>query len=183
MTAKLTQEWVGFLPQAVASYNNSYHRGIKQKPIDVNTNNEDAVWKEMYKTASDQADSHHQIDKSFAFKVGDDVRMSHLRRAFQREYQERWTREYFIITEREMRSGIPTYKLKDWQNEEILGSFYTNELQAVKVNPNAKYIIQEILKERGKGRKRESLVHWLGWPHKFDSWLPTASIKNIQRAE
>ena len=82
-----------------------------------------------------------------------------------------------------MRSGIPTYKLKDWQNEEILGSFYSNELQAVKVNPNAKYIIQEILKECGKGRKRESLVHWLGWPHKFDSWLPTASIKNIQRAE
>ena len=77
--------------QAVASYNNSYHRGIKRKPIEVNASNEDEVWKEMYKTASDRDVSHHLIG-TFAFKVGDDVRMSHLRRAFQREYQERWTR-------------------------------------------------------------------------------------------
>ena len=112
MTAKLTHEWVGFLPQAVASYNNSYHRGIKRKPIKVNANNEDEVWKEMYKTASDRDVSRHLIG-TFAFKVGDDVRMSHLRRAFQRDYQERWARNT-SLSRREMRSGIPTYKLKDW---------------------------------------------------------------------
>ena len=37
--------------------------------------------------------------------------------------------------------------------------------------------IEKILKYKGRGNKREALVHWLGWPKHFDSWIPASEIK------
>ena len=56
----------------------------------------------------------------YRFHVGDTVRLSHLRRPFQREYDERWTTEYFIVSDRSIKEHIPIYKVKDLQGGHFL---------------------------------------------------------------
>ena len=32
--------------------------------------------------------------------------------------------------------------------------------------------VENVIKYKGRGNKREVLVRWLGWPKQFDSWIP-----------
>ena len=67
----------------------------------------------------------------YKFKVGDFVRVSHLKQPFQRSYQQKWSEEIFIVRNKFRRDAIPGYQLKDWLNEEIRGTWYNAELQKV----------------------------------------------------
>ncbi|XP_062599623.1 SCAN domain-containing protein 3-like [Saccostrea cucullata] len=52
---------------------------------------------------------------------------------FFREYDEKWTGEIFIISQRILRGGLPVYRVKDFDEEEIRGTFYQSELQKVDI--------------------------------------------------
>lgn len=67
----------------------------------------------------------------FKNKIGDDVRISQLKHPFQRDYQQKWTEEYFKVSNRYKRDGIPVYKIKDLAEDPIEGTFYESELQKV----------------------------------------------------
>ena len=41
------------------------------------------------------------------------------------------------------------------------------------------YEVEKILKSRGKGKNREVFVKWLGYPTKFNSWIPASEVKDI----
>ena len=62
-----------------------------------------------------------------------------------------------------------TYRLEDEAGETIAGTFYTEELQKVKY-PGI-FLVDKVLKERGKGLRKEYFVHWLGYPSSSDSWV------------
>ena len=111
--------------------------------------------------------------------LDDTVRISHARHPFQREYNERWTREHFIIVDRFLKGGIKIYKLKDYDNELITGSFYEQELQKIVVKKNDPYKIQEVLRERTRKRKTEIYVKFLGWPEKFNAWIPKKRLSSL----
>ena len=69
-----------------------------------------------------------------------------------------------------MQLTIPvTYKITDYNGEEIRGSFYKQELQKTK-----QYIfrIEKILKQQGN----KSLVKWLGYHDSFNSWVLNKDI-------
>lgn len=59
----------------------------------------------------------------------------------------------------------------------IQGTFYASELQKVSKDENTIWRIDKILRKRKVRGKEEVLVRWLGWPKKFDSWIPKADIK------
>jgi len=67
------------------------------------------------------------------YKITDTVRISHLRQSFDREYDERWTNEHFVVRKRGTNQGIPYYELEDTQGEKITGTFYQQEFNKVKV--------------------------------------------------
>lgn len=69
--------------------------------------------------------------QTFKYKIGDDVRISQLKHHFQRDNQQKWTEEYFKVTQRYKRDGMPGYKIKDLTDEQIEGTFYESELQQV----------------------------------------------------
>jgi hypothetical protein len=73
------------------------------------------------------------IRKPFRFKVGDKVRITYIRNIFTREYDEKWNGEIFMVTQRIMRGGLLIYRLEDFRDEEINGTFYQSELQKVDV--------------------------------------------------
>ena len=99
----------------VNKYNNTKHRTIKMKPIDVGDNN-----KKVY------IDEHNEKDSRF--KVGDRVRISRYKNIFVKGYTPNWSKEIFIVDK--INDTVPyTYNLKNLNGEEIIGSFYDKELQ------------------------------------------------------
>ena len=59
-----------------------------------------------------------------------------------------------------MRQGQPIYKVEDWYDRPIRGTFYQKELQKVEVSDDNIFKIEKVIKYKGQGNKREALVCW-----------------------
>ena len=158
-THKNTTKYVDVIDDLVHSYNNSYHRTIGRAPSQVNKDNEAAVRARMYG---------EEVPSPAKLKMGDKVRISKTRRAFDKGYLPNWTEEIFTITEA-LRTTPPTYKIKDYDDEEIVGSFYDKELQLVTSGDVFK--IEKIMSTRKRKGVKEYFVKWRGYPDKFNSWV------------
>ena len=112
----------------------------------------------------------------YVFKVGNKVCISNIRTAFQREYDTKWSAEIFKVKERFIRQGQPIYKIVDWDNQLVEGTFYQKELQKVETSDENLFKIDHVIKFRGCGKNKEALVKWKGWPKKFNSWIPASNI-------
>ena len=86
MTAISKNVYIDKLDDIVNEYNNTYHRTIKMKPIDVKDNT--------------YVDSKKEVnDKDPKFKVGDHVRISTYKNIFAKGYTPNWSEEAFVIKE------------------------------------------------------------------------------------
>ena len=120
MTAIGKNVYYDVLDDVVNKYNNTKHSTIKMKPIDVRDNNNKRVY----------IDEHNE--KRSRFKVGDRVRISKFKNIFAKGYTPNWSKEIFIVDK--INDTVPyTYNLKDLNDEEIIGSFYDQELQKTKL--------------------------------------------------
>ena len=120
MTAIGKNVYYDVLDDVVNKYNNTKHSAIKMKPIDVRDNNNKTVY----------IDEHNE--KRSRFKVGDRVRISKFKNIFAKGYTPNWSKEIFIVDK--INDTVPnTYNLKDLNDEEIIGSFYDQELQKTKL--------------------------------------------------
>ena len=170
-TAKKTMRYIDMLPNLVYSYNHSIHHSIKVKPVDVTAENEKQVWHTLY-------DDHSaQKAPKYKFKVGDQVRISKMKRTFEKGYLPNFSKEIFTIS-KQIPHDPPVYKLKDYDDEELKGTFYDKELQKI-IKQDDVYEVEKILKKRGRGNNVQHLVKWLGYPNKFNSWVPASQIKNL----
>ena len=168
-TAKKTLRYLEMLPDLVYSYNHSRHRSIRMKPAFVNSENEDDVFHTLYGSLFDNVKP-----IKFKFKIGDRVRISKLKRKFEKGYLPNFSTEIFFVSKRLPRDP-PVYKLKDYDGEELKGTFYDKEVQKVVKNDDV-YEVEKILKKRRRGSKVEYLVKWLGYPNKFNSWVNASEI-------
>lgn len=185
-TKNQTYKYIDILQDIVYSYNRTFHRSIQMTPIEVNKDNEDEVWQRLYlpfkKPKSENVHRKKSKPKSvYKFHIGDTVRVSHLKKAFDREYNTRWSEEVFKIRARQLREKIPVYKLSDMGEDEVQGTFYEPELQNVLLTSDTVYKIDKILKTvKSKGKTRY-LVKWLFWPPKFNSWVEGSDLKSYKR--
>lgn len=168
-TKKNTLRYREPLPHLVHAYNHSYHRSIKRTPAEVNISNQEDVWQTLYGQPLRQT----RIAKPL--KAGDRVRISKARRQFKKGYLPSWTEELFTLS-RVKRTEPITYVLKDDHGEELLGTFYHQEIQ--KVGEKDIFRIEAILKQRPTQRgQREFLVKWYGYPSSFNSWIPQTALE------
>jgi len=174
LRAKQSHRWIEALPSITNSYNQSFHRSIKKIPASVSKKDENELWETLYLKQKKQPPSKRKVYK---FEIGDFVRISKLRKPFQRYYSEHWTNEIFIILKRNFKQYIPTYTLSDYADDPIEGIFYENELQKVYADENTVYNIEEVVKKRKRKNKSESLIKWMGWPSKFNTWIPSENIQ------
>ena len=113
-------------------YNNTVHRTIKMKPIEV-TSDSYAEYNE---------DSNKNNPK---FNVGDHVRISKYKNIFAKGYTPNWSEEVFVINK--IKNTVPwTYVINDLNGEEIAGRFYEKELQRTS---QKEFRIEEVLKRKG----------------------------------
>ena len=163
-SANSTRKYIDVLQEMVRNYNETVHSSTKMTPMEASKKeNEDRVWINLY---SFPKPSHEP-----AFSVGDKVRITKKKKTFEKGYTPRWTEEIFEIVEVQY-TDPPTYKLKDWNGEKIMGSFYEPELQKTSQDT---FRIEKILRKRGN----KVLVKWLGYPDSFNSWIDSKDITTL----
>lgn len=184
-TREQTYKYLDVLQDIVRSYNTSYHRSIRMAPIEVDKDNESEVWQKIYlpfkKTRVPKKIRKRKPKMVFKFDIGDTVRITHLKSVFNREYETKWSEEIFKIKSRQIREGIPVYKLNDFGEEDIRGTFYQEELQKVSLNSDTTYKIEKILDTKKEKGKTLHYVKWLFWPKKFNSWIENTSVVKYKR--
>lgn len=182
MVGKNTPKYIEVLPDLVFAYNNSYHTGIQEIPAQVNKENEKKLWWQMYLPDGFYRPETLKKPKKtkFRFSIGDFVRISFTASGFNRQYEQKWTTEVFVVLDRFPREGIPIYVLKNTLGEKIQGTFYESEMQAIDYDPTQAFKIElPVLKYKGRRPNRMALVKWIGWPKQYNQWIPEKDIKDL----
>ena len=109
MTAISKNDYFDVLDDIVDKYNNTVHRTIKIKPIEV-TN-------DCYAEYNEDPSS----KKTPKFKVGENVRISKYKNIFAKGYTPNWSEEVFVINKTE-NAVLWTYVISDLNREEITRS-------------------------------------------------------------
>ena len=90
--------YINKLDDILNKYNNTYHRTIKMKPVDVKD--------------TKYIDSNKEVnDKDPKFKVGDHVRISKYKNIFAKGYKPNWSEEVFII--KQVKNTVPWTYVKN----------------------------------------------------------------------
>lgn len=134
-------------------------------PNEVNSDIEQELLNTVYKYKREY--SQRRMAK---FMVGDYVRLSKYRVMFDKSYTPNWTTEVFRVRKVQYNTDPITYLLKSYQDEEIQGSVYAEELQHVR-NPD-EYLVEKILRRK----KGYVYVKWLGFDNQHNSWIPEKDI-------
>ena len=135
-------------------------------PNEVNLNNQEDVWLKLYPPTLQ-----HQRPR---LKVGDHVRISKARKAFHRGYTASWSMEIYIVDAVE-KTTPPVYRIKDLNHEDILGTFYQQELQLV--DKPSSYKIEKVLERKTVRGKQLLFVKWLGYPDSFNQWIDKNDVE------
>ena len=113
--------YIDKLDDIINKYNNTYHKTIKIKSVDIKP--------------STYIESSKEINyEDPKFKIGDIVRISTYKNIFAKGYVPNWSEEVFLIEK--VKNTVPwTYVISDVEiveGEEIVGTFYEKELQKKK---------------------------------------------------
>ena len=108
MTTVSKNVYFDVLDDIVEKYNNTVHRTIKMKPIDVTS------------------DSY--VTKEPKFKVGDHVIISKYRNIFAKGYSQNWSEETFVVIKIKYTVRW-AYVISDLNGEPVTGSFYKKNCQ------------------------------------------------------
>ena len=168
-TRRGSYRWIDVLPELMRSYNASIHRSIGMAPNDVTRQVQHELWLKQEAKGPQKVSNKESKE---TFDVGDEVRLSKAKMVFAKGYLPNWTEEIFTISR--VLNTIPTqYKVRDYRNEEILGSFYVAELQKV-VKPD-QYAIERVIRTRRVRGRLQYFVKWLGFGDDHNSWVDDIS--------
>ena len=164
-SANNTFKYIDILQTFVDKYNNEFHESIKMTPIEAsNKKNENLVWRNLY----DDSTNERKGSNSPKYAIGDKVRITKKKRQFEKGYTPNWTEEIFTISKIQYTDPI-TYKIIDYNNEEIEGTFYEQELQK---STQEVFRIEKVIRKRGN----KSLVKWKGYSDEFNSWIDNKDL-------
>lgn len=138
--------WTDDLGVILDVYNRTYNRVLKMTPNQAaKEENEPEVF---YNTVTKPEMKNLERNLQFRFEVGDTVRIQRSQ-MYQKAYTGNFSDIIYVIYRRSRISGIPVYYLRELlTGEEILGSFYGPELQAVKVDMKKVADIEKIYATR-----------------------------------
>ena len=109
MTSISKNVYIDKLDDIVSEYNNTDHRTIKMKPVDVKDN----TYIDFKKKVN---------DKDPKFQVVDHIRISKCKNIFAKGYSPNWSEEVFLI--KKVKTTVPwTYVIYDLKGEESIGIF------------------------------------------------------------
>ena len=170
-TSENKQEWTEVLQDAVHAYNHSVHRSIKRKPANVSADDVSDMRDEMSKRAKPPKGRDD-------IRVGETVRISKVKSIFDKGYLPNWTEEIFTVESINRKNKPFMYKLKDYNNEVIDGSFYRYEIQPVTKDDDV-YLVEKIIRRQRRHGERWCLVKWQGYPSSMNSWVREQDVNLV----
>jgi len=66
--------------------------------------------------------------------------------------------------------ALPTYKIREWDDTPVQGTFYEQDLQ--KVHLSDIFRVEKVLKRQ----KDRLLVKWKGWLEKYNTWISSRDV-------
>ena len=173
-----TAMYIDILDDVMFSYNNTVHHSINMAPATVNTANAHTIYEQVYIPILNRWAN---TPVKFTIALGSLVRLSLYTAPFSRGYHEKWTEELFTVCN-QIPSHPPRYKVQDLNGDGIKGSFYTEELLVASVQNinDITYKIDRVLKTKTVRGHKLSLVKWYGYSDKFNTYIPTASIRHYK---
>jgi len=111
------------------------------------------------------------------FEIGDNVRLSKVKRTFEKGYTARWTMECFKVIAVDESTTPVMYEVEDMMGEKVDGKFYTQELQKTSI-PNFR-IIDKVVSRKTEHGKKYVLVSYLEHPAKFNEWILESDYKKF----
>lgn len=184
-----TKRFLPALQEMVDAYNNTVHKSIKMRPVDLwNSAPNSLIHLQAYLNLVNTQNvvkkpKRKRLKPKFPlkakFSVGDKVRIERHRGRFDnRESSFRYTEEYFSIDSVDTNTRPHTYRLKDWLGKPIAGKFAAWELQ--KIEPPETFHIESILDQRKlPGKEEEVKIKWKDWPLEHATWEPASSVFNL----
>ena len=147
--------YINKLDNIANKYSNRYHRAIKMKNVDVKP----IMCIEFNKENNREGPK---------FKFGDHVRISRYKNIFAKGSVPNWSEEVFVI--KKVKNTVPwTYVISDSNKEDIVGTFYKNELQ----KPNQKeFVVEKVITRKGE----KLYVKWRDYDNSFNSWIDKKDI-------
>jgi hypothetical protein len=165
--------WSKFIEQAMKIYVQRKHSTIQMSPYEAEKPKNGAL---VRKNLLKYFHKRGRKKTKPKFAVDDTVRIWIKRGTFHRGYDENYSREYFKIKSVKINLPVPRYILEDSKGETINGSFFEDEL--AKFIPRDTFEIK-VLKERKRGKKKEYLVHYLGYPNSMDEWVSKNKLSKL----
>ena len=132
MTSTSKNVYIDKLNDIVNEYNNTYHRKLKWNLLRLKIIHILILVKKVN-------------EKDPKFKIGDHFEISKYKNSFAKGYTPNWSEEAFLLNE--IKNAVPwAYVISDFNDEEIIGTFYEKELQ----NANQKeFSIEKVIKKKG----------------------------------
>ena len=166
-----SKRYIDVLPDLLNSYNHSRHRTIGMRPVDVTKAKVDQIFNRVY----GKHFANYEISSKFTDK--EPVRISSAKTVFDKGYMPNWTEEVFKVSD-VVEHPKKVYKIEDLEGENIKGTFYPEELQAVTYDFPKEHTIEKIIKNRKRKSVSEAFVKWKGYPSRYNTWIPVADIKD-----
>ena len=177
-------KWIDHVQTALNIYMSRKHSSIGMSPNQAREEkNQSLIYeKHLQKHLKDNKIKQEKDLRSSKFKKGQFVKLFKKKNIFTRGYDKNVTREYFVIYHVDRRLSKDRYYLKDLKGEKIIGSFYEEYLvrfippvegQEYKLDPNFK------VKRKNIRGVPHIWVKWLGWPEKFNQWVPLKNYRHL----
>uniref|UniRef100_A0A1I8BIE4 Integrase catalytic domain-containing protein n=1 Tax=Meloidogyne hapla TaxID=6305 RepID=A0A1I8BIE4_MELHA len=164
----ITLNWIDVLPKILEGINKAKCRVHGMRPIDVNFENAQEVWKKIY----GEFDFKEGRPK---FKEGENVRMSVGKGAFEKGYIPNWGDEILEVDQVYNRAKPIRYKVRDEKGEKFKGSFYGEELARVRKDADTEYRIEKVYRKRKRADGTyELLVKYIGYPER--EWISESQL-------
>ena len=161
--------WINLLQTIIDEYNNEKHHHLHGlTPTQARLPSNKSF---VYKCQFDKKFT--EKDREPKFQVGSKVRISQLKRTFEKEATASWSEEIFTIRSLIFKERV-LYELEDLLGEPLHGGFYAEQLQPTN---SSIYRVERILRKRTHSGVPQVLVKWYGYDKKFNSWEPSENIK------
>ena len=177
--------WMDFIEQALSIYHSRKHSSIGMSPEEAEDeeNHAHIYDKLLRKYTEDNRKKIIKNKKPTKFRKGQIVKLFKKKGIFTRGFNPSVTKEYFTIYHIDRRLSKDRYYLKDLMDDKVIGSFYSEYL--VPFTPptdGGVYRIDPKFNDFKRKRIRgvpHIWVKWLGWPSKFNQWVPEADIRHL----
>ena len=124
--AKKTRRWIDVLDQLVENYNSVPHSSHGLPPQDVDSDNREYVYKQLYPDKD--------LTVVCKLKIGDRVRKIREKTEFEKGYTENWSEEIYIIADKRQSQTVCWYKIKSLDGKLLPGIWYYYQLNLVSRN-------------------------------------------------